>query len=1179
MAVIEKFKNISIYAKVVGLVTTLSVLVILAFVHVRFIKEDVFVISSQREIALNTVQLSQQIGYYCELVVRDKKNSKDELEKVRNLYEKNLIVLKNGGELLSSAFKKRIPPASDELKPILRQIDNQWGDMSENITRIITLETFRRGNEIATGSIDRNGFYSEKDVFKPLNPEIKAAINAIETNLGDFSGKNTRLVEYLDNELAQTVTFKIITQFIYLLFALFVIVIFFVTLKVHVFNMFQVMKKSLTSIASGDIRTTIDTPRNDEVGECADALNTHIGNLNEIVSFIEKIGTGQLDAEYKPKSDDDILGKSLFLMKETMKKTAEEELLRKHEDEIRNWSTMGVAKFGELLRNNNDDIDELAFSLVSNIIEYVHATLGGLFILEEEQDTKYFRLAASYAYDRRKFIQKRIDWGEGLIGRSALESKTIHLTELPDDYLEITSGLGNSKPTSVVICPLRSNEVIFGILEIASFSKFEKHHIEFIEHISDSIGATISSVKINVRTSFLLKESREQAERLAQQEEEMRQNMEEMQATQEEFTLKNKEMDGIVSAIDNSSGTYELNADGKFIKVNENYLEYTGFKKEEIIDLNFKDLVKDNFKTANDVEYFWNKLLNGLSLSKNFEYKIKGKTIWLQESLSPIKDATGDINRIFVLVNDITDIKDKENEIKENVIKLQEQEEELNQNIEELRATQDELMRKDEIQREEIEELNVENNMKLQMIAMKEEQSRMILEACLDGVIKIDNHGVILFFNDAAQNIWGYKKEEVLGNKINMLMPDEHAENHDMYINNYLQSHIKKIIGIGREVPIVRKDGSSTVVNLSVIELILHGESIFTGFVKDLTQQIKQEEEKQVLLEKVMAKEFEYQAEIDKLRIQIENLSTQTPLDNRNVKLYANTDKTTQPVKHTDDQQPGKIIEWTEKIALGIQVIDDQHKGLVDIINLLYSAFKEGKAKKEIKQILKDLVSYTSYHFGTEEKYFKEYNYEFTNEHISEHRKLVDQVVDFQKQMEAGSVTLTYDVMTFLKEWLENHILLSDKKYVPWLQSNLNKPIQQDETLIVWNDSYKISINTIDDQHKNLVDLMNQLYNAFKDGRARKQVKNILKGLVDYTDYHFGFEERHFKEFKYPDADAHLKEHAGFVKKIKEFQKEFEAGTGNVSYELMHYLRNWLLQHIQGTDKNYVPLFKQKGVK
>ncbi len=216
----------------------------------------------------------------------------------------------------------------------------------------------------------------------------------------------------------------------------------------------------------------------------------------------------------------------------------------KEEDKIRQWRSEGIAKFSEIIRKDIQNIQGLYEEIIAEMVKQVEATQGGLFILnEEEEDEPFLTMEACYAYERSKYIDKKIYISEGLLGQSFQDKEPLLLTEVPPNYVHITSGLGKALPRCILIVPLKYNEQICGMIELASFKTFQPFHIEFVGRVGEIIASAILSVKINEKTQKLLRETQEQAEQMRAQEEEMRQNMEELHATQEEMQRKQKEIE------------------------------------------------------------------------------------------------------------------------------------------------------------------------------------------------------------------------------------------------------------------------------------------------------------------------------------------------------------------------------------------------------------------------------------------------------------------------------------------------------------------------------------------------------------------------------------------------------------------------------------------------------------
>lgn len=210
------------------------------------------------------------------------------------------------------------------------------------------------------------------------------------------------------------------------------------------------------------------------------------------------------------------------------------------EEKQRSWASEGFSRFGAVLRRQDNE-QQMYDTLLGGIIKYVDANQGGLYLAEGEGKEAQLVLRSSYAYDRKKFKEHRIEPGQGLLGQCYLERDYTYLTRVPQNYVFVTSGLGDATPTALLLIPLLTEDEVMGVLEIASFRAFPQHIIEFLMKLGQDIAATVHIGRTNLLTRQLLEQAQEQTEQMRAQEEEMRQNMEELAATQEELQRKERE--------------------------------------------------------------------------------------------------------------------------------------------------------------------------------------------------------------------------------------------------------------------------------------------------------------------------------------------------------------------------------------------------------------------------------------------------------------------------------------------------------------------------------------------------------------------------------------------------------------------------------------------------------------
>ncbi|MDH5474198.1 MAG: PAS domain S-box protein [Cyclobacteriaceae bacterium] len=404
----------------------------------------------------------------------------------------------------------------------------------------------------------------------------------------------------------------------------------------------QVLKSTLDLVGQGILPGEVKLKSNDEVGQMASTVNHLVHALKRTAGFANQIGTGDFDAKFKPLGENDALGLSLITMRDNLVEAEKR-------DNERNWIVTGVAEIGEILRIHNN-LEDLGDDVLKFIIKKIEAIQGALYIVEEDDDLfdehGVISLKSSYAYNRKKYIQKDFKFAEGLVGQAAVEQDTIIRTEIPNDYVTLTSGiLGDQKPTCILIVPLITNEKVYGVLEFAGFKRFSDVQIKFVEELSLILARTVFNMKVNDRTKILLEESQTMSTELQEKQEVLRQNAEEMQATQEELTRSNAQLEEQIEEVnrtqkrmqlllENASEVITIYEEDETIRyISPSVEPILGYSQNELIDTKDIDfvlpeyvpIVKDMFKQLLDNPYE--------QVTVQYEYKTKsGKPIWIEST-------------------------------------------------------------------------------------------------------------------------------------------------------------------------------------------------------------------------------------------------------------------------------------------------------------------------------------------------------------------------------------------------------------------------------------------------------------------------------------------------------------------------------------------------------------------
>ncbi|HAA14017.1 MAG TPA: hypothetical protein DCE41_20930 [Cytophagales bacterium] len=213
------------------------------------------------------------------------------------------------------------------------------------------------------------------------------------------------------------------------------------------------------------------------------------------------------------------------------------------EERVRQWINEGMTMVTNILRKSADS-QEIFDELMSFIVGYTQSNQGAVFTTEQldEQTVDangeselFLVLRSTYAYDKKKYLERKIGIGEGLVGQVYLEKEEYFLTEIPENYVNISSGLGDARPRSIFIIPLVNNDEVEGVLELAAFKVYDEQEREFLKNSAEIIASHVRNIRVQERTEKLLKQSQKQAEELKIQEETRLQNEEELWAIQEEM--------------------------------------------------------------------------------------------------------------------------------------------------------------------------------------------------------------------------------------------------------------------------------------------------------------------------------------------------------------------------------------------------------------------------------------------------------------------------------------------------------------------------------------------------------------------------------------------------------------------------------------------------------------------
>jgi hypothetical protein len=585
-------------------------------------------------------------------------------DKINNLNNFSALIISN--ENLSEQLNPVILAENNESSAFINKVKKTADLIDLNFSTLIN------GGQFNLSSIKLNIHSPEKNHLTLINKSFTTWVNYNKTlkQYLNFNHDQTDLLSKQFSELkfnteaVKSFEFSEIEHYkkLSLIINIISILLFFLIITL-IFLQYSKIVKSLKSIEKIiDEMTNYNTINSDsklpdEFNDVYEKINNLNTKTNDITHFISQLVNEDYNVKFNNYNENDLIQSPLVKLRDKLKENIEINEKRLEEEKLRQWFADGHAKFNDILRDSSSSINLLAETSLKNIVKFFNAAQGGFFILKEDGKQPYLELTSAFAYDRVKALNKRINLGESLVGMSALEKNTIWLNNIPDDYMEIESGLGEAPPSNLLIVPLKTEDYLLGVIEIASFNEFNKNEIDFLESIARNIATTLETTKITDKTSVLLEESQKKSIELAERDSEMSEKIQQLRDAQIETKRSEFEMTGLISAVDKLLYKIEISVRGKIISANQLFINDIKTRTEELKNMSLSDFISSEQKSIIE------KILNDPKNKKSTQHQItfiskNNEEIKVNALFSPVHNEQELLSKIIVLADNVSKIEE-----------------------------------------------------------------------------------------------------------------------------------------------------------------------------------------------------------------------------------------------------------------------------------------------------------------------------------------------------------------------------------------------------------------------------------------------------------------------------------------------------------------------------------------
>lgn len=646
-------RNRLIFSLIIILVMMVSLVGITIGQIGNIIQKSLFVAESTQPSQIYAYALLSEVNLsnlQLQLYLTDKNTNSNLKERRQIIWEKNINAYQDSLTTLSVNWD-----SNDEKLLLANVISNldRLSEIQDLIEKYVDEDyAFKAEDEI----INVDG---QKVFARTVNPQtvfnerVVSITNTIRADLNKLNTFHNQTRTRVEANIQEDLNYAIIIEGIIILFAILITVVLIGALLRSLRKSVALIQNYLSDFTKGDLPAIRIDTRN-EISLLTKDFQAFGQNLQKVKDFALEVGSGNFESDIDVFQNQGEIGSSLAEMKSSLAKVAQE-------NRIRNWMNEGLTLFSNLIRGADENFQELFDAFISNLIRYLEAQQGAIFLktYDEINNQEFMQLRSLYAFEKNRFMQKNILKGEGLIGQAWREKDTIYITDVPDNYTLILSGMGKSKPQSIFITPILSSELeVLGVIEVSALYELQPYKIDLVKQVADILASLVASTQQSESSNRQLKEYQDTAEELRGQEETMRKNMEKLLVSQERMQERQLELKGRKEAVDSVMATVEYRMDSTIITANNIFLDISKYDLDEIEDKPYSMFVSSIDSSRNINRQLWRRL--GEGVPQVGEFRIIGSDnseIWLSASFTVIKNEKGVPQKVIQFARDITETK------------------------------------------------------------------------------------------------------------------------------------------------------------------------------------------------------------------------------------------------------------------------------------------------------------------------------------------------------------------------------------------------------------------------------------------------------------------------------------------------------------------------------------------